>query len=66
MAPYCEKFLRFHLASGHSHMLSSVFYFSCPVALVLAFAFYLLVRKPLRMHLPPVLYRRLECFTSVD
>jgi hypothetical protein len=36
------------------------------MALVLAFAFHLLVRKPLRMHLPPVLYRRLERFTSVD
>lgn len=52
MAPDCEKFLRLRLASGHSHTLGSVFYFSCPVALLLAFAFHLLVRKPLLTHLP--------------
>jgi len=33
---------------------------------MLAFAFHLLVRKPLLRHLPPVLYRRLGRFTSVD
>ncbi|AMR27666.1 hypothetical protein A0257_11545 [Hymenobacter psoromatis] len=66
MAPDCEKFLRLRLASGHSHTFGSIFYFSCPVALVLAFTFHLLVRKPLLTHLPPVLYRRLGRFTHVD
>lgn len=66
MAPDCEKFLRLRLASGHSHTLSSVLYFSCPVALALAFVFHLIVRKPLLTHLPPVLYRRLGRFTNVD
>lgn len=66
IAPDCEKFLRLRLASGHSHTLSSVFYFSCPVALILAFTFHLLVRKPLLTHLPPGLYRRLGRFISFD
>ncbi|MGI4968620.1 MAG: DUF4184 family protein [Janthinobacterium lividum] len=62
----CEKYLRLHLASGHSHTLGSVFYFSYSVALVLTFVFHLLVCQPLLLHLPPVLYRRLGRFTSVD
>ncbi len=66
IAPDCEKFLRLRLASNHSHTFNSIFYFNCPVALVLAFVFHLLVRKPLLMHLPPALYRRLEQFISFD
>ncbi|TDN36354.1 hypothetical protein A8B98_10655 [Hymenobacter sp. UV11] len=66
IAPDCEKFLRLRLASNHSHTFNSIFYFSCPVALVLAFAFHLLVRKPLLRHLPPALYRRLGKFISFD
>lgn len=66
IAPDCEKFLRLRLASGHSHTLGSIFYFSCPVALVLAFMFHLVVRKPLLTHLPPGLYQRLGRFISFD
>lgn len=66
IAPDCEKFLRLRLASGHSHTFNSVFYFSCPVALVLAFTFHLLVRRPLLTHLPPGLYRRLGQFINFD
>lgn len=66
MAPDCEKFLRLRLASNHSHTFNSIFYFSCPVALVIAFVFHLLVRKPLLRHLPPALYRRLGQFISFD
>ena len=66
MAPDGEKFLRLRLANSHSHTFGSVFYFSCPVALVLAFTFHLLVRKPLLRHLPAPLYRRLACFIDFD
>lgn len=66
IAPDCEKFLRLRLASGHSHTVGSIFYFSCPVALVLAFTFHLIVRRPLLTHLPPALYRRLGRFISFD
>ncbi len=66
IAPDCEKFLRLRLASGHSHTVGSIFYFSCPVALILAFTFHLVVRKPMLMHLPPALYQRLGRFISFD
>lgn len=66
MAPDCEKFMRLKLASAHSHTVASIFYFSCPVTLVLAFIFHLLVRRPLIAHLPGVLYRRLEKYAGFD
>lgn len=59
VAPDFEKFIRLKLASAHSHTLGSIFYFSCPVALGLAFVFHLLVRQPLVAHLPVWLYQRL-------
>lgn len=66
MAPDCEKFIRLKLASAHSHTVASIFYFSCPVTLGLAFIFHLLVRRPLIAHLPGVLYRRLEKYAGFN
>jgi hypothetical protein len=66
MAPDCEKFMRLKLASAHSHTVASIFYFSCPVTLAVAFIFHLLVRRPLIAHLPAVLYRRLEKYLAFD
>lgn len=60
MAPDAEKFFRLKLASQHSHTISSIFYFSCPVSLGLAFVFHILVRQPLLAHLPAPLSRRLS------
>jgi hypothetical protein len=66
MAPDAEKFLRLKLASQHSHTISSIFYFSCPVSLGLAFVFHMLVRRPIIEHLPAPLYRRLSKYTSFN
>ena len=66
IAPDFEKFMRLQLASANSHTLASVFYFSLPVGLLLAFVFHLLVRRPLLTHLPAPLYRRLGRFISFD
>lgn len=66
MAPDCEKFIRLKLASAHSHTVASIFYFSCPVTLAVAFLFHLLVRRPLISHLPGMLYRRLEKYVAFD
>ncbi|MGI4870822.1 MAG: DUF4184 family protein [Janthinobacterium lividum] len=59
LVPDFEKFFRLRLASSYSHTLASLFYFSCPVGLTLAFVFHGLVRRPLLMHLPAPLHRRL-------
>jgi len=59
MAPDFEKFMRMSLHNGHSHTWGSIFYFSVPVALGLAFVFHLVVRDALLAHLPPPLYQRL-------
>ncbi|RZK24984.1 MAG: DUF4184 family protein, partial [Hymenobacter sp.] len=66
IAPDFEKFLRLRLASNHSHTLASVFYFSLPVGLLLAFIFHLAVRRSLLTHLPAPLYQRLGRFISFD
>jgi hypothetical protein len=66
MAPDAEKFLRLKLASQHSHTIASIFYFSCPVSLGLAFVFHMLVRRPLIQHLPAPLYRRVSRYTNFD
>lgn len=66
IAPDFEKFLRLKLASSHSHTLASVFYFSCPVSIALAFLFHLVVRRHLIAHLPAVLYRRFASFSRFD
>lgn len=66
MAPDAEKFLRLKLASQHSHTIGSIFYFSCPVSLGLAFVFHMLVRRPLIKHLPAPLYRRVSKYTNFD
>lgn len=66
MAPDAEKFLRLKLASQHSHTIGSIFYFSCPVALGLAFIFHVLVRRPLIAHLPAPLYLRLSSYVNFD
>lgn len=66
IAPDFEKFLRLRLASNHSHTLASIFYFSLPVGLLLAFIFHLIVRRSLLTHLPAPLYRRLGRFIGFD
>lgn len=66
IAPDFEKFFRLHLASGHSHTAASIFYFSCPVSLALAFIFHQLVRRPLLRHLPAPLHRRLAWLLPFD
>lgn len=66
VAPDFEKFFRLRLASGNSHTLASIFYFSCPVGLVLACLFHLLVRRPLLAHLPAALRGRLNQFAGFD
>lgn len=62
IAPDFEKFFRLHLASEYSHSFASIFYFSCPVALALAFLFHAVVREPLLAHLPVALQRRVGNF----
>lgn len=66
IAPDFEKFFRLHLASGYSHTVPSIFYFSCPVGLVLAFVFHLVVRRPLLTHLPVGLHQRLGRFMDFN
>lgn len=66
IAPDFEKFFRLHLANGYSHTVPSIFYFSCPVALALAFVFHLVVRRPLLQHLPMGLHQRLGRFVNFD
>lgn len=66
VAPDFEKFLRLQLASSHSHTAASIFYFSLPVGLALAFVFHGLVRRPLLAHLPAPLYRRLSQYDAFE
>ncbi|MBO2008254.1 DUF4184 family protein [Hymenobacter negativus] len=66
IAPDFEKFFRLHLASGYSHTVPSILYFSCPVALLLAFVFHLVVRRPLLAHLPSGLHQRLGRFINFN
>jgi hypothetical protein len=64
MAPDAEKFFRLKLASQHSHTVASIFYFSCPVSLGLAFLFHWLVRRPLIAHVPALLHQRLSKYAD--
>ncbi len=66
VAPDFEKFFRLRLASGNSHTVASIFYFSCPVGLVLACVFHLLVRRPMVAHLPAAWRGRLRPFERFD
>jgi hypothetical protein len=66
MAPDAEKFFRLKLASQHSHTVASIFYFSCPVSLGLAFLFHWLVRRPLIAHVPAVLHQRLNKYANFN
>lgn len=59
LAPDFEKFMRLGEYNGHSHSWASVAYFSCPVALGLAFVFHGVVRNSLIAHLPGWLHGRL-------
>lgn len=59
VAPDFEKFLRLGAHDGFSHSWASLLYFSCPMALALAFGFHGLVRNAFIMHLPRTLHRRL-------
>ncbi len=66
VAPDFEKFFKLHLASRYSHTVASIFYFSCPVSLGLAFVFHLLVRRPLLAHLPGWLHRRVGHYGGLN
>lgn len=66
LAPDFEKFFRLQLASSYSHTVASILYFSCPVSVGLAFIFHWLVRRPLLLHLPAWLYRRVSRFDGLD
>ena len=66
IAPDFEKFFRLQLSSVHSHTVGSIFYFSFPVALGLAFLFHRFIRRPLLDHLPAALYRRLQKYRHAD
>jgi hypothetical protein len=66
VAPDFEKFFRLKLASSHSHTIASIFYFSCPVAIGLAFVFHLIVRRPLIAHLPLPLYGRFSKYKEFN
>jgi hypothetical protein len=66
ITPDFEKFLRLSAHNGHSHSWASLFYFSCPMALGLAFIFHGVVRNPLIAHLPRALYQRLARFQGFD
>jgi hypothetical protein len=66
MAPDAEKFFRLKLANQHSHTVASIFYFSWPVALGLAFVFHGLVRRPLIAHVPAFLHRRLSKYANFN
>ena len=66
IAPDFEKFFRLQLASSYSHTAASIFYFSCPVALVVAFVFHGLVRRPLLAHSPEWLRRRVAEYASFN
>jgi hypothetical protein len=59
LAPDFEKFLRLGPHNSYSHSWASLLYFSCPMALGLAFGFHGVVRNPLLAHLPQGLHRRL-------
>jgi hypothetical protein len=62
ITPDFEKFLRLSAHNGHSHSWASLFYFSCPMALGLAFLFHGVVRNPLIAYLPRALRQRLVRF----
>ena len=62
ITPDFEKFLRLSAHNDHSHSWASLFYFSCPMALGLAFLFHGVVRNPLIAHLPRALRQRLARF----
>jgi len=66
MAPDFEKFFRLHLASKYSHTVASIFYFSCPVSLALAFLFHGVVRRPLLANLPIWLWQRVGHYARFD
>ncbi len=66
IAPDFEKFLRLSAHNSHSHSWLSLFYFSCPVAVGLAFVFHGVVRNPLITYLPRPLRQRLARYRSFD
>lgn len=66
MAPDFEKFIRMRAFDAYSHTWKSIFYFSLPVALILAFLFHLIVRDVLIEHLPAFLQRRLIKLRNFD
>src|SRR5687768_12786443 len=60
LAPDFEYFLRMKVYSVHSHTLPGVFYFNLPLAIILAFAFHLIVRTQLIENAPLSIKGRLD------
>lgn len=66
LAPDFEKFIRMSAYDPYSHTWRSMFYFSLPIGLLIAFIFHLIVRDALIENLPMFLSRRLSRFKHFD
>ena len=66
IAPDFEKFMRMRAYDNYSHTWESIFYFSLPLSLILAFLFHQLVRNTLIDHLPTVLQKRLVSYKDFN
>jgi hypothetical protein len=66
VAPDFEMFLRMEAENRFSHTWHSMFWFSLPLAVALAFLFHKVVRNPLIDHLPRFLRQRLSGFKRFD
>jgi len=66
LAPDFEKFIRMAAYDPYSHTWRSIFYFSLPIGLLIAFTFHLVVRDALIDNLPMFLNSRLRRFKQFD
>lgn len=67
ITPDFEYFFRMKKGINHySHTIFSILYFNLPVALLLAYIFHAIVRKPLINHLPTFLYRRFYNYYNIE
>ncbi|TGE04598.1 DUF4184 family protein [Hymenobacter fodinae] len=66
MTPDFEKFIRMSEFDPCSHTWRSIFYFNLPLGLVLSFAFHIIVRNALIIHLPQFLRERFSRFLHFD
>jgi hypothetical protein len=66
IAPDFEYFIRMRKTSVYSHSLAGLAWFDIPVAILLTFIYFEIVRKPLTENLPVVLKRRVHLFSKFD